>query len=100
MDRVERQEPIFASTFGDVFFETQDGIWLLDIVEGTLDWTWTELEECPAELETVEGQEDWLRANLGRAAFNRGLRPKRSEILDFAVPPKAGGELSVDYVGR
>ncbi|MFE3229451.1 hypothetical protein [Nocardia sp. NPDC059228] len=95
---LEGKEPAFASLFGDIFFDSQDGIWVLDLVEGALEWRWDDLEECRSELETAEGQEDWLWADLAQAAFERGLRPKRSEILDFAVPPKIGGELSVDNV--
>lgn len=95
---LEGREPVFASPFGDIFFESQDGVWILDIVEGTLDWGWVDLGECGSALETVAGQEDWLRADLAHAAFEHGLRPKRSEILDFAVPPKVGGELSLDNV--
>ncbi|MGW4245594.1 hypothetical protein [Nocardia sp. NPDC004722] len=95
---LEGREPVFASPFGDIFFDSQDGVWILDIVEGTLEWGWADLGECGSELETVEGQEDWLWADLAHAAFEHGLRPKRSEILDFAVPPKVGGELSLDNV--
>lgn len=92
---MQGKEPIFASPFGDIFFDSEEGVWLLDIVEGTLEWGWTDLGECGSELDTVEGQEDWLRADLARAASACGLRPKRSEILDFAVPPKVGGELAL-----
>ncbi|WP_128145278.1 hypothetical protein [Nocardia africana] len=53
---VQGKEPIFASPFGDIFFDSEEGVWLLDIVEGTLEWGWTDLGECGSELDTVEGR--------------------------------------------
>ena len=34
------KQPVFASLFGDVFFEADDGVWYLDQLEGTLTREW------------------------------------------------------------
>lgn len=95
---LEDKAPVFASPFGDIFLDSEDGVWLLDIVDGKLNQLWADLDECVSALNTAAGQQDWLRADLTTAALSKGLRPKSSQILDLAVPAAVGGELTVDNV--
>ncbi|MGW5753706.1 hypothetical protein [Nocardia rhamnosiphila] len=95
---LEGKEPIFTSPFGDIFFAAADGVWWLDTLYGELLCQWGSIEECTAELQTLEGQEEYLRAGLAAAAATQGLAPNESQIYDLAHPAVLGGELEISNV--
>jgi len=87
-----------TSPFGDVFLEASDGVWWLDVLEGTLTRPWAARTEFAAALSTAAGQEEYLLAGLGLAAEEAGLTPGPSEVYGFTVPPKIGGPIEVGNV--
>ncbi|WP_146132852.1 T6SS immunity protein Tdi1 domain-containing protein [Knoellia remsis] len=87
--------PIATSAFGDVFLQRDDGVWYLDLVEGTFTRQWDSPEELQSALNTPEGQDRFLLAGLVSAAAERGLEPGPSEVLSFTVLPALGGALDV-----
>jgi hypothetical protein len=87
------KEPRFCSPFGDVFLEGVDGWWFLDTLEGTLTRRWESAEACHAELNTVEGQEQYLLVGLAEAADAAGVHPGDDEVYSFTRPPVLGGEM-------
>ena len=93
---LEGKEPVFASLFGDVFLAAVDGIWWLDILEGTLTRPWASVDEFRAAIATPEGRDQYLLAGLSYAAAERGVVPGPDEIYDFPVPPALGGALDAD----
>lgn len=95
---LEGKEPIFTSPFGDVFFAATDGVWWLDTFYGELLCHWGSIDECTAELQTREGQEQYLRAGLAAAAATQGLTPNESQVYDLGHPAVLGGELVVGNV--
>lgn len=90
--------PSFSSAFGDVFFETRDGWWFLDILGGTLTREWDSAVDLQAALNTPEGQDRFLMVELVEAASGGGLEPSATEILAFTVPPMLGGALTPENV--
>jgi len=54
--RVDDKSPIFTSPFGDVFFRSHDGFWLLDTLEATLTRPWASADELRAVLGTTDGK--------------------------------------------
>ena len=54
---IQGKQPLFTSPFGDVFFQTQDGFWFLDLLEGALTRPWSDADALQAELNTAEGQD-------------------------------------------
>jgi hypothetical protein len=95
---LEGKRPLFASPFGDVFLLAEDGVWVLDTLEGSLTHRWDSPDAMQADLETPTGQDRYLLASLGRQAEARGLVPAPTEVYDFTVPPILGGPLEVDNV--
>ena len=89
---------LFASSFGDVFLQAADGIWFLDKMEGTLVRCWDTAEAMRAELNTFDGQAQYLSLELVWEADKRGLVPSPTQVYDFRIPPALGGAHEVGNV--
>ncbi|WP_169815481.1 T6SS immunity protein Tdi1 domain-containing protein [Nocardia yamanashiensis] len=92
------QDPWCATAFGDILFGSAEGIWILDLVTGTYEWTWPTPQAAQADLDTIEGQDRYLLAALAQGAERRGLILGPDEVYAFTLPPKAGGELTVENI--
>jgi hypothetical protein len=90
--------PTFTSPFGDIFFQGADGIWFLDLLEGKLTRPWTSRDALKADLNSPEGQNQYLFAGLAFAAQQLGIIPSDSQVLSFKVPPVLGGATAVENV--
>lgn len=88
--------PVFASLFGDVFFRSSDGFWWLDTLEGTLTCPWVTADALRAELNTPEGQDQYLLAGLAFGAAQQGIVPDATQVYDFTTPPVLGGAIDLD----
>jgi hypothetical protein len=95
---VEDKSPIFTSPFGDVFFRTHDGIWLLDTLEATLTRPWASAGELRAALGTTDGQDQFLLAGLAASAERRGIIPTAAQVYGFKIAPVLGGKIGIDNV--
>lgn len=91
-------QPLGCSMFGDVFLQGPDAIWFLDSIEGTLTPQWHDTVALKAMLDSRDGQDRFLLAEIALAAQRKGLQPGPSEILDFTIPPAIGGQLSPNNV--
>ncbi len=96
---LEGREPVFTSPFGDVFFRAPDGFWWLDTLEGTLTHRWPTAEALTGELNTPEGQDQYLLAGLAWSADRQGVTVGPHQVFDFKVHPRLGGPISVENVG-
>ncbi|GAA2849115.1 hypothetical protein Acy02nite_01060 [Actinoplanes cyaneus] len=92
--------PRFASLFGDLFLEDEQGAWWhLDTFEGRLDRRWPDAATLTAELNTEEGQDRFLLGALAMAAFHRrGLELGPDEVYAWAPPPMITGSFAVDEI--
>ncbi|MEU8899013.1 T6SS immunity protein Tdi1 domain-containing protein [Nocardia sp. NPDC048505] len=90
--------PLCASIFGDVFFDSADGLWWLDTLNGELTRPWDNADDLAKDLDTADGMEQYLLASLAAATAETGLVPAENEVYDFAHPPILGGELEVANV--
>lgn len=88
--------PRFASCFGDMFLEAQDGWWFLDTVEGTLERRWSTMDDMFADLEGEDGRAEYLLEETLNAALDQGLRLGDDEVFAFLPPPAVTGTMSVD----
>lgn len=95
---LEGKQPVFASLFGDIFLGSEDGVWLLDVVAGSLTRGWASVEECEAALDDPEQRAQLLRTELITELTAGGLVPAPDQIYDFAHPPVLGGELTAANV--
>jgi len=95
---LEGKKPSFSSPFGDVFFDSEDGFWFLDVLGGKLTRNWHSGAKLQAALNTRDGQDNYLMVALATAANELNLHPGDHEILSFALPPMLGGPLTVDNV--
>lgn len=90
------KEPFITTCFGDVFFDSNDGIYFLDSLGGTLEKVASSKAELQDILNTVDGQDHFLMAELAIAAQENGLSLGEGECLDFKVSPILGGPLTLD----
>lgn len=89
-----------VGAFGDLFFETSDGIVMLDMLEGTLRVVAKDQE---AFIQAI-GDDDYRDELLGdvwvQAATRQGLSLGSAECFDWAVPPALGGQCSADNLAK
>jgi hypothetical protein len=92
--------PRFASLFGDVFLEAEDGAWwFLDTFEGQVVRRWDSRADLTAELDTDDGRETYLMATLAMGAHHRrGLRLGADQVYAYAPPPIVTGSFDVDAI--
>lgn len=88
--------PILASAFGDVFLQSDNGVWFLDTIEGTLTLRWADQAALQTDLNTRETQQDLLMPGLVAAADAAGLVPASTQVLSFKVPQVLGGSTTVE----
>lgn len=92
------KEPFITTCFGDVFFESNDGVYFLDTLGGSLEKVASSKEELQEILNTEEGQDHFLMAGLALAAQEGGLNIGQGQCLDFKVSPVLGGPLTVENI--
>jgi hypothetical protein len=91
--------PLLTSQLGDVVLAREgDGVYFLDVVAGTLTREWDDVDAMADALETLEGQERYLRRALVEAAYRAGLVPGDTQVYDFATPPVLGGAVAASNV--
>ncbi len=95
---VEDKSPIFTSLFGDVFFQSRDGFWLLDTLEATLTRPWASTGELRATLGTTDGQDRFLLAGLAASAERQGIIPTAAQVYGFKIAPVLGGKIGIGNV--
>lgn len=89
--------PVAASLFGDVFLEDGSGIWVLDILEGSLRRVFSDRQQMAAVLSTEEGQDRHLLGGLALAAERLlGLVPGPTQVLAWKVPPALGAPTAIE----
>ena len=81
-----------------MFFQAADGFWWLDTLEGTLERPWATADELRDELNTEDGQDQYLLAGLVFGAANQGVVPGPDQVYSFTHPPQLGGEITLDNV--
>jgi len=89
-----------TTAFGDVFFESNDGIYFLDSLGGTLDKVSNTKAELQNILNTADGQDHYLMAGLVAAARESGLILEPSECYDFKVSPSLNGSMELDNLQK
>jgi hypothetical protein len=95
---LEGKRPVLCSLFGDVFLEAPDGFWFLDTIEGTVTHRWANRETLQRELDTDDGQDQYLLGGLAMAAERQGLALGVDEVYDFVQPPILGGQFAVENI--
>ncbi|MGR9053819.1 MAG: T6SS immunity protein Tdi1 domain-containing protein, partial [Gammaproteobacteria bacterium] len=90
------KEPFITTCFGDIFFDSDEGIYFLDSLGGTFEKVASSKSELQGILNTEDGQDHFLMADLAIAAQENGLSLCEGECLDFKVSPILGGPLTVD----
>jgi hypothetical protein len=92
------KRPLFTSPFGDVFFESADGFWFLDLLAGELSRRWATESDFSSSLNSREGQDEYLMIGLASEAESTGLLPGEAQIYSFRVPPALGGAVELGNV--
>jgi hypothetical protein len=92
---IEGKRPILVTAFADVFFDSADGIWFLDTIEGKLKRTCSSREELDQILGTDEGKDLYLLSGFVDRAQSEGKTLSQHQCYDFRRPPVLGG--AIDY---
>jgi hypothetical protein len=93
--------PIAVSSFGDVFFLSEEGpIVHLDWIEGTLTTVSQSLREFEESLDSEEVRDRLILMGFVLGARARGLLLEAGECYDFKVPPVLGGAMDGENVQK
>ncbi|SDL25507.1 protein of unknown function [Arthrobacter sp. ov407] len=92
------KQPLFTSPFGDLFFQSEDGFWFLDLLAGELSRHWQTESEFSNSLNSPNGQDEYLMIGLASEAERTGMRPSEDEVYNFRVLPALGGAVEVSNV--
>ena len=85
--------PLASSLFGDVLLLGADGVWLLDLAVGALEWLAADLAALEEHLRSPDGMEVTLLAPLAEHVHDTtGLWPTSEQVFAWRVPPILGGE--------
>ena len=96
---VADKQPMRANATGDLFLQGGDGaFWFLDTIDGLCERRWDDGTALQNELNTRDGQQEYLWVDLVEEATASGLVPGADEVYDFAVPPRLGGALELANV--
>ena len=93
--------PILVSSFGDVFFDSLDGIQFLDTIEGKLKRIANDRGDLKRLLSTVKGQDELFLGGLVLAARDQfGLVLEDGECYDFKVSPALSGSFAPENMQK
>lgn len=95
-----RREPVLCSLFGDVFFAANDGYWFLDSTDSTFTNRWSDRAALQRDLNTEDGQDQYLLGGLAMAADRNGMALGVDEIYDFVTPPILGGQFAIENITK
>jgi hypothetical protein len=95
---IEGKRPFLASLFGDVFLADSTGIWMLGLLDGSLERRWGDRAALLSSFETEDGRDEHLLAGLAFGAHSRGLLLQPNEVYNFEPPPVLGGPIDVDHM--
>lgn len=95
---IEGKVPLWTSLFGDVFLDSDEGVWFLDSLEGSMTRVWDSPNAARAALATEDGASRYLMAGLALAAERAGIVPGPDQVYDFNPPPILGGTLDVQHI--
>lgn len=92
--------PFITTCFGDVFFESKEGIYFLDSIGGSLDKVAASKAELQDILNTEDGQDHYLMAGLVVLARESGLLLEDGECYDFKISPALSGPLELSNIQK
>ena len=88
--------PIAVTAFGDIFFDSNEGIYFLDKVSGDFTVVCETKEELEKILNTSDGQDHYLMSELVLLARDRGLLLNEGECYEFKIAPFLSGQIELD----
>jgi hypothetical protein len=94
------KEPFAVTAFGDVFFDSDDGVYFLDKVSGELEVVCDTKKELEGILNTTDGQDHFLMSELVLLARERGLILEDGECYEFKIAPMLNGEMVFDNLQK
>ena len=92
--------PFATTCFGDVFFESNEGIYFLDSIGGSLDKVAASKSELQQILNTEDGQDHFLMAGLVALARDNGLILEEGECYDFKISPALSGQMDLSNMQK
>jgi len=92
--------PFATTCFGDVFFESDEGIYFLDSIGGSFDKVAASKAELQEILNTEDGQDHYLMAGLVELARDSGLILEEGECYDFKVSPSLSGPMDLSNMQK
>jgi hypothetical protein len=93
-------EPFVTTSFGDIFFESVDGVYFLDSIGGTLDKVAGSKSEMQDLLATLDGQDHFLMAGLVESAIESGLKLDKGECYGFKISPALSGPVDLSNLQK
>ena len=94
------KEPFVATVFGDIFFDSKEGVYFLDKVSGSLEVICESKQALQDIFNTVDGQNHYLMTALVMLARDRGMILDDNECYDFKISPALSGAVEFDNLQK
>ncbi len=95
---INDKTPIVVTAFGDIFFESSNGIWFLDTLEGNISKVTNTRGELQDILNTVEGQDHFLMSGFVDRAVAEGMKLMGGQCYNFKISPVLGGQIIFENI--
>jgi hypothetical protein len=92
--------PFTTTCFGDVFFESEKGVYFLDSIGGSLEKVANSKSELQEILNTEDGQDHFLMSGLVALAKDSGLLLEEGECYDFKISPALNGPMNISNMQK
>jgi hypothetical protein len=91
-------EVLSVTAFGDIFFQSEEGIKFLDTLEGNLKIIASDEDEYQSMLDTDEGKDNFLLSGFVDRAVSEGMILESNQCYDFVIPPILGGPIEFENI--
>lgn len=94
-------KPIQMTKFGDWFFiDSKNKIWMLDLVEGSLNQILNSIEEYNSIKNNDDKRNDWFLENFVLRCVSEGLILKQNECYGWKIHPIIGGHFEFENIKK
>jgi len=95
---LKNKQVFLVTAFADVFLSSNEGIWLLDTLEGNIKRLFATREDLERAIATEEAHDTYLMSSLIDFLIHTGITLGVTQCYDFKLHPRVGGQIAHENV--